>query len=76
MTKAVCDFNDTIAADLLTVDDVDGRACEVLSLACYRVTVLLKHKDSATCAEKFLRYLVRRSCSVTAEENSKGTSRR
>ncbi len=57
--KAVCDFNDTVAADLLRVHDVDGHAYEVLSLVCWgsrnHVAILLKRKSSATCAKKFLR---------------------
>jgi hypothetical protein len=43
--QAVYDFNDTVAADLLTVHDVDGKAHEVLSFVCwgshYHVAVLL-----------------------------------
>ncbi len=62
MIKAVRDFNDTIAADLLTVRDLDGRAYEVLSWVYwgsrYRVAVLLKRKDSATWANKCLKYWV------------------
>ncbi len=60
--KAVYYFNDTVAADLLRVHDVDGRAYVVLSLACwgsrYHVAVLLERKGSTTCPKKFLRYWV------------------
>jgi IS30 family transposase len=60
--QGVYDFNDTVAADLLTVHDVDGTAYEVLSLVCwgsrYHVAKILKAKSSVTVAKKFLRYWV------------------
>ena len=60
--QAVYDFNDTVAADLLTVHDVDGKAYEVLSLvcwgSCYHVAVLLKTKSSALVAKMFIRQWV------------------
>ncbi len=60
--QAVYDFNDTVAADLLTVHDMDGKAYEVLSLVCwgsrYHVAVLLKGKSSALVTKMFLRYWV------------------
>jgi hypothetical protein len=41
--QGVYDFNETVAADLLTVHDVDGTAYEVLSLvAGDRVTTWLR----------------------------------
>jgi hypothetical protein len=60
--QGVYDFNDTVAADLLTVHDVDGVAYEVLSLVCwgsrYHVAKVLKTKSSISVAKKFLRYWV------------------
>ena len=60
--QGVYDFNDTVAADLLTVHDVDGVAYEVLSLVCwgsrYHVAKILKTKSSISVAKKFLRYWV------------------
>ncbi len=60
--QAVYDFNDTVAADLLTVHDVDGKAYEVLRLVCwgsrYHVAVLLKTKSSALVAKLFIRQWV------------------
>ena len=55
--QGVYDFNDTVAADLLTIHDVDGTAYEVLSLVCwgsrYHVAKILKTKSSVTVAKKF-----------------------
>ena len=60
--QGVYDFNDTVAADLLTIHDVDGTAYEVLSLVCwgsrYHVAKILKTKSSVSVAKKFLRYWV------------------
>jgi hypothetical protein len=72
--KQVYDFNDTVAADLLTIHAASGQAYNVLSLVClgsrYHVAVIVKKKDSETMAKQFLRNWVdwagaHRSCNTT-----------